>query len=261
MVSQNLDAQKILDQADTLAFPESVVQYLRGEIGIPPGGFPEPLRSKVLSSRNLEPINGRPGASLPDYNFEKAKEELTQAYGESVTEKDVLSSALYPQVYRDWKDFELVYGDVGSLPTNVFLNPMKVGDEIDLEVYHGRSFLVGLTGVADIADSDGSKTVTFNVNGEPWYIKVTDKSAESSTATREKAGAPGTVGSSMPGVVVGLKVEVGDEVNEGDAVATLSAMKMETVIPATANGIVERIVVNVGDKVEANDLILSIKSE
>ena len=260
MVAQDLDAQKILEKADTLAFPESVVQYLRGEIGIPPGGFPEPLRSKVLSSRNLEPIDGRPGAYLPDYNFEKAEEELVQAYGSTINEKDVLSSALYPQVFRDWKDFELVYGDIAKLPTNVFLNPMQVGDEIELEVYHGRSFLIGLTGVSE-ADADGTKTVSFYVNGEPWYFKIIDKSVESTKASREKADTPGTVGSAMPGVIVGLKVEVGDEVQEGDPVAILSAMKMETVIPATTNGTVERIVVNVGDKVDAGDLILSIKSE
>ena len=69
MVSQNLNAEQVVAQAETLAFPESVVQYLRGEIGIPPGGFPEPLRTKVLSSRNIKSIDGRPGASLDDYNF------------------------------------------------------------------------------------------------------------------------------------------------------------------------------------------------
>mmetsp|Transcript_12902 Transcript_12902/g.19627 ORF Transcript_12902/g.19627 Transcript_12902/m.19627 type:complete len:1235 (+) Transcript_12902:119-3823(+) len=259
MVAQNLDAHSILEQADTLAFPESVVQYLRGEIGIPPGGFPEPLRSKVLGSRGLDPINGRPGASLDDYDFESAAASLRSKYGESgISDKDVLSHALYPKVFDDWKKFERVFGDISGLPTNLFLNPMNIDDEVELEISHGRTFLVKLTSIQATPSSDGTRKVTFTINGEQWFFNVVDEHVSSETSTREKAGEPGTVGSPMPGVIVGLKVGVGDEVKEGDAIATLSAMKMETVIPATASGTVERIAVNVGDKVEGDDLILVI---
>ena len=118
MVSQNLDQHQVLEQAETLAFPESVVQFLRGEIGIPPGGFPEPLRTKVLSARGLESIDGRPGASLPDYDFDEAEKILKEKYGSKyIDEKDVLSHALYPNVFSDWKEFETVYGEVTKLPT------------------------------------------------------------------------------------------------------------------------------------------------
>ena len=259
MVAQDLDAHSILEQADTLAFPESVVQYLRGEIGIPPGGFPEPLRSKVLGSRGLDPINGRPGASLDDYDFESAAASLRSKYGESViSDKDVLSHALYPKVFEEWKIFERVFGDISGLPTNLFLNPMEIDDEVELEISHGRSFLVKLTSIQTTPSSDGTRQVTFTINGEQWFFNVVDENMSSETSAREKAGEPGTVGAPMPGVIVGLKVDVGDEVKEGDAVATLSAMKMETVIPATASGTIERIAVNVGEKVEGDDLIIVI---
>ena len=259
MVTQNLDAHSVVEQAETLAFPDSVVNYLKGDIGIPPGGFPEPLRSKVLKARGLKPVQGRPGASLPDYDFDEERAVLTKKYGENqISEKDLLSYALYPQVFVDWKDFEAVFGEVAQLPTHLFLNPMKPGDEVELELSSGKGMIVKMVSIQDVQE-DGTRRVTFEVNGEPWVMPVTDHSQESAGAIREKAGAPGTVGSPMPGVIVNLKVKEGDTISEGDAVATLSAMKMETSIPATSSGVVKRLVVNVGDKVEADDLLLEIE--
>jgi pyruvate carboxylase len=258
MVAQNLEMKDVVDQADTLAFPESVVQYLRGEIGIPPGGFPEPLRSKVLKSRGLEPIEGRPGASLKDYNFEEAEKLLKSKYGEVITDKDVLSHALYPNVFIDWKNFEAVNGQVGSLPTHLFLNPLKEGDEVTLPFATGKDYILKLVSLGQVSD-EGTRVVTFEVNGERWFMPVTDQNQEVAGARREKAAGPGDVGSPMPGVVVGLKVDVGDEVKEGEPVATLSAMKMETNIPATSSGKITQIMVNIGDKLEGDDLIMKIE--
>jgi len=261
MVAQNLDATSILDQAETLAFPQSVVQYLRGEIGIPPGGFPEPLRSKVLKARGLEPVEGRPGAFLKDYDFEAAESKLKATYGESAIDfKDVLSHALYPDVFINWKSFQAVYGQVGKLPTHLFLNPMKEGDEVELYQSPGRSFLIKLLSKGQMRD-DGTRVVVFEVNGERWFMPVTDISNQSEGSKREKATGPGTVGSPMPGVILKVNVKVGDDVTEGEAVASLSAMKMESNIPATATGKITRILVNIGDKVEGDDLIMEISDE
>ena len=259
MVAQNLDAESILAQADSLAFPQSVVQYLRGEIGIPPGGFPEPLRTKVLEGRGLEPVEGRPGASLKDYDFEAAERKLKSTYGEkNISEKDVLSHALYPDVFIDWKAFESVYGEVGNLPTHIFLNPMKEGTEIELETAVGKTFLIKLLSKGQVKE-DGTRVVVFEVNGERWFMPVTDNSLQTEGSRREKATGPGAVGSPMPGVIVKMNVKVGDEVKEGEAVASLSAMKMESNIPATATGKISRILVNIGDKVEGDDLIMEIE--
>jgi pyruvate carboxylase len=259
MVAQNLDAASVLDQAETLAFPDSVVNFLKGDIGIPPGGFPEPLRSKVLKSRGLTPVEGRPGQFLKPYDFEKESDILKARYGESqVTEKDLLSYALYPDVYVDWKKFAVLYGDVGKLPTHSFLTPMKKGQEVEIEIGSGQMLIVKLVSIQDIKE-DGTRTVVFEVNGESWYMPVTDHSSEDERVVREKATDPGQVGSPMSGVIVNLKVKVGDRVKEGEPVATLSAMKMETSIPATAAGVVKRMIVNVGDKVDGDDLLMEIE--
>lgn len=257
MVSQNLDATNILDQADTLAFPDSVVNYLRGDIGIPPGGFPEPLRSKVLKSRGLEPVTGRPGEFLDDYDFEKEIRLLKDKYG-TLCEKDLLSYAMYPAVFEEWMDFAKNYGPVTKLPTGCFLNPMKVGDSVEIELAPGKVKDVFLSSIRDV-ESDGTRTVIFEVNGEAIFMPVTDQSSAGSQTLREKAGEPGTVGAPMPGVIVGVQVKAGDKISEGDAVATMSAMKMETSIPATKTGTVKRVLVNVGDKVEGDDLLVEIE--
>jgi len=259
MVAQNLTPQQVEDQAETLAFPESVVQFLRGEIGIPPGGFPEPLRSKVLNSRGLESIDGRPGASLPDYDFEEAEKLLKAKFGAKfITDKDVLSHALYPNVFTEWKEFESIYGEVSKLPTDLFLSPMKEGDEVEFELSAGRRVIVKLVSITPPRD-DGLRTVTFEINGERWLMPVTDKSVASEANVRRKASGPNEVGSPMPGVIVNLKVKEGDVVSEGEPLATLSAMKMETVIPASVSGVVKHIAVNIGDKVEGDDLLVEIE--
>lgn len=262
MVAQNLDGQQVLEQAATLAFPESVVQFLRGEIGIPPGGFPEPLRSRVLGSRGLESIDGRPGASLPDYDFEAAEKLLKEKFktgAKFIDDKDVLSHALYPDVFTQWKEFESIYGEVAKLPTDLFLNPMKEGDEVEIELNAGGRVIIKLSAIQP-AREDGSRAVQFEVNGEPWWMHVTDQSIAQDANIRQKASGPNQVGSPMPGVIVGLKVKEGDVVEEGDQLATLSAMKMETMIPATTSGKVKYISVNIGDKVEGDDLLVEIES-
>lgn len=258
MVAQDLTPEQVLEDADTLAFPQSVVEYLRGDIGIPPGGFPEPLRSKVLKSRGLDAVEGRPGASLEDYNFEEARETLEKKFETKMSDKDLLAYALYPQVYADWKDYEKVYGKVKYLPTNLFLTPMQLGEEVEIFLGPGKSYNVRLVAIQEV-DKDGNRLVSFELNGESWYISVTDHSAETDGSKREKAVGIGAVGSPMPGVIVGLKVKEGDMVKEGEAVASLSAMKMETTIPATASGIIKRICVNVGDNVEGDDLLMEIE--
>lgn len=257
MVSQDLSPEKVLENAETLAFPESVVQYLRGDIGIPPGGFPEPFRSKVLKSRGLDPIEGRPGASSEDYKFEVAREKLEKLSSSKISDKELLSYALYPDVFVEWKEFEQVYGHLGDLPTNLFLTPLSLGEEVELVFEPGKAYIIKLVSIQDV-QGDGSRLVSFELNGEPWYISITDQSAELDGSQREKATGMGAVGSPMPGVIVDLKVKEGDIVKEGEPLLSLSAMKMETVIPATSSGKIKRITVNVGDKVEADDLLVEI---
>ena len=115
MVSSNLEPEDVMASADSLPLPASVVSYFQGAIGVPPGGFPEPLTSKVRKGRSLPDgsaaYEGRPGATMPDYDFAEAKKELVEKYGEfAIDETEVLSHAMYPQV----TEFPLPRTDAGG---------------------------------------------------------------------------------------------------------------------------------------------------
>ena len=63
----------------------------------------------------------------------------------------------------------------------------------------------------------------------------------------------------MPGVLVDCYVEVGQEVEEGQALFKLSAMKMESAILAPISGTVKRVLAEAGDNVEGDDLLAEIE--
>lgn len=264
MVSQKLSPEQVVEQAENLAFPDSVVEYFQGAIGQPPGGFPEPLRSRVLKSRKLpdgrDRFDGRPGAELPPFDFEAAEVALASKYGAgTVRPQDALSYALYPKVYSEWQDYKAVYGEPELLPTHLFLNPMKEGEEVELEIEKGRTYTIKMVSLPP-PDAEGKRQVIMELNGERWFVVVTDNTIEGGTASREKASSmdSGSVGSPMPGVIVDVKVKPGDVVEEGEPLAVLSAMKMETVIPAPTSGTVQRLLVVAGDKVDGDDLLATI---
>jgi pyruvate carboxylase len=81
MVQNNLSGDDVVEQASTLSFPSSVVGFLRGEIGVPSNGFPEPLRSRVLEARDLKPVVGLPGKELPPLDFDALYKELQKEHG------------------------------------------------------------------------------------------------------------------------------------------------------------------------------------
>merc|ERR1719409_1786715 len=136
--------------ADSLPLPASVVSYFQGAIGVPPGGFPEPLTSKVRKGRSLPDgsaaYEGRPGATMPDYDFAEAKK---------------------------------FFGDLGILPSNLYLNPMKVGQEEELYSEAGRSFLIKMVSIS-APDSAGSRDVALTVNGELWQFHILDLNVDAS---------------------------------------------------------------------------------
>ena len=272
MVSRNIGADDVRRDGGSLDLPGSVVEYFQGCIGVPPGGFPEELRKSVLArapalegaegGKNAH--DGRPGAALKDYDFEEATAALHEIYGApSIGPHDVLSYALYPKVYTAWHDYERVYGQVEKLPTYVFLNPLAPGDEVEFEIDLGRRCYLKVASIGEL-DASGSRLVTFEVNGERRFLRVTDDAAVAGadgSPRREKVSGPSdksAVGAPMPGVVVDVKALPGDEVEVGQPLFVLSAMKMETTINAPSKGVVGRVTVNSGDSVEADDLLATI---
>jgi pyruvate carboxylase len=257
MVQNDLDEQSVLERADTLSFPRSVVEFFQGQLGEPRGGFPEPLRSKVL--RDLQKIEGRPGASMPPLDFPALRRELEQKWGSHIRDVDELSAALYPQVFAEYMAFRREYSDVSLLPTRSFIAPMRLGEEIDFSIEPGKLLIVKLTAIGDVR-GDGQREVFFELNGQPRSILVRDASVEQKVVRRERAkdDVRGSIGAPMPGVVVELRCKPGEKVAVGDPLVVLSAMKMETIVAAPVAGEVRRIAAGVGDSLAVGDLLVEI---
>jgi pyruvate carboxylase len=259
MVSNNLSEQDVLDKAETLSFPSSVVEYFQGLIGQPHGGFPEPLRTKVLKGK--KGLDGRPGASMPAFDFEKEAAKLKAKWGvQNIREPDVMSSVMYPKVFEDYMTSRAKYGDLSVLPTRQFLQPLAEGEEVNFELERGKTFITKLTAVSKDVDTNGEREVFFELNGLPRSIRVQDQTLAKKTIDRPKADAsnPGSVGAPMPGNVINVSVQVGQKVKKGDALVVLSAMKMETVVSAPVAGTVKAVVVKEKDTVRGGDLVVEI---
>ncbi|CAM9777761.1 unnamed protein product, partial [Ectocarpus sp. 4 AP-2014] len=218
---------------------------------------------KVLKGKTLPNgkscFEGRPGAEMPDYNFPKEMRQLVGEHGVAVTEQDLISHAQYPAVFKEFARFREEHGDLSILDTRTFVSGMKTGQEISVEIEHGKVLFIKLMSVQE-PDEEGSRSVTFELNGQPRVVRVKDKSVAGSITARGKAddSVIGSVGAPMPGVVVGIKVHPGETVKQGQPLLVLSAMKMETNVASPADGIVKALHVKEGDNIQGNDLVAEI---
>jgi len=96
MTSNSFTKQDVLQRAESLDFPSSVVEFFQGYLGQPFGGFPEPLRTQIIRSKPR--IDGRPGATMAPLEFKKIKAELRSKFGKHITDTDVTSYVMYPKV-------------------------------------------------------------------------------------------------------------------------------------------------------------------
>ena len=137
LVTNNLSADAILDPDRELAFPESVVDLLAGRMGQPPGGFPPTVRQRVL--RNVKPVTGRPGESLPPADFAAAADKVKKLAGRDPTDQEVVTYLLYPRVFQDFLAHQQTYSDTSVLPTPFFLYGQQPGEELSVEHRAGQN--------------------------------------------------------------------------------------------------------------------------
>lgn len=174
MVQNHLTSEQVLDQAEELSFPKSVLEYLQGYIGIPYGGFPEPLRSRVL--KDMPRIEGRPGEKMDPLDFDKLKRELKESHT-NVTDRDVVSAALYPQVTEEYLHYREKYGPVDKLDTRIFLSGPKVGEEFEVTLERGKTLSLKALAMATDLKSNGNREVFFELNGQLRSVHIPDKEA------------------------------------------------------------------------------------
>lgn len=263
MVQNDLTPENICDKAKNMAFPDSVVSYFKGMMGQPEGGFPEELQKIVLKGE--APITVRPGELLPDEDFDAIRENLKNKFNIEPTEQDVISSAIYPDVFEDYLKFKQEYGDVSRMGSDVFFHGLAEGETSEIEVGEGKVLIVRLIEIGKV-DREGYRNLVFEVNGNRREIKIKDKSerisAESGMEGLTVMADPENhleVGAGIPGTIIKVLVSEGDTVEEGQSLAVIEAMKMETNITASAAGVIESVFVKEGQQVKSGELIIRIK--
>ena len=258
MVTAGLTKQDILDPERKIAFPDSVVQFFHGEMGQPVGGFPRALQAKVLNGK--APMQGRPGESLPPVNLEQARETLAAQLKEEVSDFDLASYLMYPNVFTDYAEMERRSGDVSILPTHIFFYGLQSGEETVLTFEDNRQAIVHYLATSE-PDEEGMRRVFFELNGQPQTVIIRDKSLSHEIHQNEKADPadPGQLAAPMPGLVVAVEVSAGERIRRGDTLVVLEAMKMQSAIPAGKSGIVKRVVVSPNYVVDTGDLLVEIE--
>lgn len=255
MVQHDLTEQDVIEKANQLDFPDSVVEMMRGELGKPPGGFPEDVQRAILKGE--QPLSVRPGKLLEPYDFEKANAELFNELKRPTTDFELLSHALYPKVFKDYLAHHERYGDVSVLDTLSFFYGMSVGETIQVEIETGKTLIIKLIRVG-APNEDGMRTLTYEMNGVPREIEVKDVNIKVATTSRPKADRmdPKHVGASMPGSVLKVLVKPGSRVHRGEQLLVTEAMKMETTVQAAQDGEIKQIHVKEGDTIQSGDLLV-----
>ncbi|MCC6591337.1 MAG: pyruvate carboxylase [Bryobacterales bacterium] len=260
LVSHGLSMQDIqkLDIHHSLHIPNSVVDMFMGSLGEPQGGWPKKLQQIILKGE--KPRKGRPGAHLAATNLKAAQEQAEQKTGEKLSRTDLMGYLMYPEVYTKFARNQQAWGDVEVLPTPQFFYGMQRGEEITIEIEAGKTLIVKSLTISE-PHPDGTRTVFFELNGQPREVTVRDKSLEVKTEERPKAdpGHPGHVGAPIPGAVSSVSVEPNQPVSKGDRLLVMEAMKMQTTVNAPVGGKVVKLLVQPGQTVEPKDLLVVIE--
>jgi len=255
MVAQDLSPDDVCDGTRDIAFPESVVSMLRGDLGQPEGGWPPSLQAKVLKGDRA--FTERPGSLLAPADLDKLRQEAQAKIGRTLTDTEFASFLMYPKVFTDYAVALERYGPVDVLPTLVYFYGLEAGQEILVEIEKGKSLVIQLLTIGT-ADEQGMVPVFFELNGQPRLIKIADRHL-ALTQIRSKIDPtnPNHLGAPLPGMVSQLLVKVGDKVKAGDVLLSIEAMKMETSLHAERDATIAEIFVKTGDQVDAKDLLLT----
>ena len=247
LVAVGADPQEFEENPGNFDIPDSVIGFLSGELGDPPGGWPEPFRTRALQGRKP----AKPSADL--------SEEDSDALDESGRgRQETLNRLLFPQPTAQFASMRESYGDLSVLETTDFLYGLQDGTEHVVTIDRGKSLLVGVQAISE-PDERGMRTVMCTLNGQLRPLSVRDRSVSVDVAMAEKADSsnPSHIASPFAGVVT-LQVAEGDTVKAGQTVATIEAMKMEASITTHRDGTVSRVAIGGVQQLEGGDLVVVI---
>ncbi|MBR5705153.1 MAG: pyruvate carboxylase [Deltaproteobacteria bacterium] len=258
MVKNNLTPEDIYERGSEIDLPHGVVEFFRGMIGQPYGGFPKKLQEIVLKGE--KPITHRPGELLEPVDFAASKAALEKKLGHKVSELDHMSWLMYPRVFEDFDRHRQNYLDTSVMSTPLFFYGLDIMDEASVTVEEGKDLVVKLMAVGRIEEG-GVRTIYFELNGEPRQLVVRDLSIEVEQVENRKADPCDArqIGAPMPGRICKLFVDVGDKVEADDTLLVTEAMKMETNVKTPIAGVVRDILHKEGAQLQQGDLVVILE--
>ena len=259
LLANGITPEDVMSRGADLTFPDSVIEYFEGRIGVPPYGFPEPLRSLVLKDRT--PIEGRPGADLSPVDFESTTSELANKLDRQPTRAEVLAYLLYPRVFLEFIERQHENGErLTVLPTVAFFHGMGLGQELHLEVEPGQGLVIRLVAIGD-PDGEGRRQIFFDLNGQPRRIEIHDRTLGIQIERHAKADPddPCQVGAPLPGLLASHAHAEGDTVTAGEPLCVIEAMKMESNVTASIDGRIKKIHLAAGEQIESGDLLITLE--
>jgi len=255
MVSQDLTVADVENPDKDIAFPDSVVSMMRGDLGQPPSGWPESLQKKVL--KDEKPFTDRPGSLLPAADLAAERNSIEETLGREITDQEFASYLMYPKVFTDYAAAQENYGPTSVLPTPVYFYGLKPEEEVFVDLERGKTLVIVNQAMSE-TDEKGMVTVFFELNGQPRRVKVPNRAKGASGGVKRKAelGNDRQVGAPMPGVVSTVAVSQGQTVKAGDVLLSIEAMKMETALRAERDGSIAEVLVRPGEQIDAKDLLI-----
>jgi len=262
MVTNDLMPEDVMERGHEISFPESVINFFKGDLGQPLGGFPKELQKIIL--KNNKAYTDRPNAHLIPIDFDSAYQAFEKKYQKGFTRplefEDFLSYSLYPRVFEDAHEMHKQFGNVSILPTKNFFYGMKIGEEILIDLEPGKTIIVKLLSVSN-PNEDGVRIVFFKVNGENRLVEIQDKSIKVNKEVNVKTESenPNQIGAPLQGLLYKVLVKKGQEIKKNDHLFIIEAMKMETTVTATKTGRIKSITLKPGAMVTKDDLIITME--
>ncbi len=251
-----LTGPQYLHDKPKLDYPDSV-SFFKGYLGVPYGDFPREVREMVLGENPPAPCSQ---AVEDNDSLESVRKDLEKMVKRNVENSEVLSYRLYPKVFKDYLEHHRQYGKTSNISTPVFFFGVKEGEEVATDLEKGKTLIFKMNGMSEPNDK-GERSVFFNLNGFPREIEVVDESIASAQSSRPKVDpmSDSQIGANMPGKVLAVNVQAGDEIEKGQVVLVTESMKMEYAVTAKRDGKVSGIYVKAGDMVEGGDLLVEIQ--
>ena len=253
-----ITGSQLLSEEPKLDYPDSVLSFFKGHMGVPYGGFPEKIRRIVLGSEAKKAPQKPPENNLLRATVIENVEKLTT---KKATDQQIITYALYPKVFADFIQHKEKYGEVSKIPTTIFLHGLLDNEEISVEIETGKTLIISLNGFSEPNDK-GIRKVFFSLNGFPREVEIEDSQHRKVSNENRKAdpGDLNQVAAIMPGKVLESKVQVGDSVNTGDTLFITESMKMEYIITAKHQGTISEVITSTGAEILAGDLLCILDS-